>query len=350
MEEPLIRLVNVSKSFDKTQVLKNINLDVKKNEFVTLLGPSGCGKSTILRIIAGFERPTQGDLLFHGKSIADVPPYRRKINMVFQRYALFPSMDVAENIAFGLRLRNEAADAIERRVEELLRLVNLRGFNRREVKSLSGGQQQRVAIARALITAPELLLLDEPLGALDARLRKDMQAELKNLQRTTGVTFLYVTHDQGEAMTMSDRIAVIREGALMQVGGAEEIFNAPQNAFVAGFVGESNILRGEMRGEALVRFGGAEFACRAGGFQAGEIVDVMVRPEDVRLVDAARGMLTGTVRAAMFKGPHYELLIETPAQLWKVHNTQLIEVESMAGLDIAPQAIHVMKKEREETE
>ncbi|MCL2495004.1 MAG: ABC transporter ATP-binding protein [Oscillospiraceae bacterium] len=345
MEEPLIRLVNICKSFDKAQVLKNINLDVRKNEFVTLLGPSGCGKSTLLRIIAGFERPTGGELLFHGKSIVGVPPYRRRINMVFQRYALFPHMDVAENIAFGLRLRKEDAGTIERRVEEMLRLVNLRGFNRREVKSLSGGQQQRVAIARALVTAPELLLLDEPLGALDARLRKDMQAELKNLQRTTGVTFLYVTHDQGEAMTMSDRVAVIRGGALMQVGGAEEVFNAPLNAFVAGFVGESNILRGEWRGEGLVRFGGTEFPCRAGDFQIGEEVDVMVRPEDVRLVDAARGMLAGTVKAAMFKGPHYEMLIETSAQLWKAHSTQLIEVESMAGLEISPGAIHVMKRE-----
>ena len=345
MDEQFIRLVNISKTFDRTEVLKHVSLDVRKNEFVTLLGPSGCGKSTLLRIIGGFEYPTQGDLLFHGKSILDVPPYKRKINMVFQRYALFPNMNVADNIAFGLKLRKEAAGVIQEKVEAMLRLVNLQGFGKRGVKNLSGGQQQRVAIARALVTEPELLLLDEPLGALDFKLRKDMQVELKKIQQQTQITFLYVTHDQGEAMTMSDTIVVIDEGEILQAGTPEGIFNEPQNAFVANFVGESNILGGVMCGEGLVRFAQAEFQCPAKGFAQGERVDVVVRPEDIKLVAAQDGMLTGVVKTSMFKGSHYEMLIETPAHIWKAHSTLRSEQGKQLGLVIEPGAIHVMKRD-----
>jgi spermidine/putrescine transport system ATP-binding protein len=337
--------MSINKTFGRNEVLKKINLYIRRNEFLTLLGPSGCGKSTILRIIGGFEHPTEGDVLFQGKSILDVPPYKRKINTVFQRYALFPNMNVAENIAFGLKLKKEESGAISRKVEEMLRLVNLEGYGKRSVKSLSGGQQQRVAIARALVNKPDLLLLDEPLGALDFKLRQEMQLELKNMQQELGITFLYVTHDQEEAMTMSDTIVVMSEGEILQIGTPADIFNEPKNAFVANFIGESNILSGTMREDYLVRFADTDFKCIDKGFEAGEAVDVVVRPEDVKLVDAEDGMLTGTVKTVIFKGAHYEMLIDTPGHLWKSHSTVMSEHGKKIGMVIEPDLIHVMKRD-----
>ena len=347
MSEHLITLKNINKTFDRSnKVLKNINLYIRRNEFLTLLGPSGCGKSTLLRIIGGFERPTEGDLLFRGQGILDVPPYKRKINTVFQKYALFPNMNVAENIAFGLKLKKEKQESIDKKVEDMLRLVELHGYGKRSVRSLSGGQQQRVAIARALINKPELLLLDEPLGALDYKLRKEMQLELKNMQQQLGITFLYVTHDQEEAMTMSDTIVVMNEGEILQIGTPVDIFNEPKNAFVANFIGESNILSGIMHKDYLVGFADADFICIDKGFENGEAVDVVVRPEDVKIVEAERGMITGVVKEVIFKGAHYEMLIETPAHLWKAHSTVMSEKGKNVGMVIEPDLIHVMKMDR----
>ena len=346
MTESSISLVNISKTFGRSEVLRDININVRQNEFLTLLGPSGCGKTTILRIIAGFERPTKGDVLFNGKSILDVPPYKRKINMVFQKYALFPNMNVAENIAFGLKIKKEDLEAIRVKVEDMLRLVNLQGFGKRSAKSLSGGQQQRVAIARALVNQPEVLLLDEPLGALDLKLRKEMQLELKNMQQSLGITFLYVTHDQDEAMTMSDTIVVMDEGEIMQTDVPTTIYNEPKNAFVANFVGESNILNGIMREDYLVRFTGVDFKCVDAGFQKDEAVDVVIRPEDVRLVNAGQGMISGVVMEVLFKGAHYEMLIETPEHLWISHSTAMSEKGEEIGMVFEPDLIHVMKRDR----
>ena len=350
MSENSISLVNISKTFGHTEVLKNITLNIRQNEFLTLLGPSGCGKTTILRIIGGFERPTEGDLLFRGQSILNMPPYKRKINMVFQKYALFPNMNVAENIAFGLKIKKEDRASIDRKVEDMLRLVNLRGFGRRSAKSLSGGQQQRVAIARALVNKPEVLLLDEPLGALDLKLRKEMQLELKNMQQGLGITFLYVTHDQEEAMTMSDTIAVMNEGEILQTGAPADVYNEPKNAFVANFVGESNILGGVMLKDHLVHFSDADFICVDHGFDLNEPVNVVVRPEDVRLVDVENGMISGVVMEVMFKGAHYEMLVETPTHLWISHSTAMYEKGKKIGMVIEPDLIHVMKKERVHSE
>jgi spermidine/putrescine transport system ATP-binding protein len=346
MNENLIDLVKIYKTFGRSEVLKDINLYVRRNEFLTLLGPSGCGKSTILRIIGGFEHPDEGgDVKFLGKSMLDVPPHKRRINTVFQKYALFPNMDAAENIAFGLKLKKERPDVIAGKVEDMLRLVNLQGYGKRSVKSLSGGQQQRVAIARALVNEPELLLLDEPLGALDLKLRKEMQLELKKMQQKLGITFLYVTHDQEEAMTMSDTIAVMNEGEILQIGSPADIFNEPKNAFVAGFIGESNILHGIMPRDYSVEFAGAVFKCVDKGFESGEAVDVVVRPEDVMLVDAEAGMICGVVKEVIFKGAHYEMLIETPEHLWKAHSTVMSEKGKMTGMVIEPDLIHVMKRD-----
>jgi spermidine/putrescine transport system ATP-binding protein len=345
MAEHLVNLSNLNKSFDRSEVLKNINLYIRRNEFLTLLGPSGCGKSTILRIIGGFEYPTDGDVLFNGKSIVDVPPYKRKINTVFQRYALFPNMNVAENIGFGLKLKKEPKSGITAKVDEMLRLVNLQGYGERSVKSLSGGQQQRVAIARALVNKPELLLLDEPLGALDLKLRQEMQLELKNMQQELGITFLYVTHDQEEAMTMSDTIVVMNEGVILQVGTPADIFNEPKNAFVANFIGESNILSGVMPEDFRVQFADASFVCVDKGFDKDETVDVVVRPEDVNIVDAGCGMITGVVKTVIFKGAHYEMLIETPVHVWKAHSTVMSEKGKTVGMSVEPDLIHVMKKD-----
>ena len=345
MGEYLINLLNINKSFGQYEVLKKINLAIRRNEFLTLLGPSGCGKSTTLRIIGGFEHPTEGDLLFEGRSILKVPPYKRKVNTVFQKYALFPNMNVAENVAFGLKIKKESPDSISRKVDEMLSLVNLQGYGRRSIKSLSGGQQQRVAIARALVNKPEVLLLDEPLGALDLKLRKDMQIELKNMQQELGITFVYVTHDQEEALTMSDTIAVMNEGEILQIGTPVDIYNEPKNVFVANFIGESNIVSGIMREDFLVQFADAQFACVDKGFERNEAVDVVIRPEDVKLVDAGYGMITGIVNTVIFKGVHYEMLIDTPIHLWKAHSTVMSEKGKKIGMVIEPDLIHVMKRD-----
>ena len=310
MAECIIELKNVSKTYDGTEALKNINLKIYRNEFVTLLGPSGCGKTTTLRIIGGFEQPTSGDVTFDNTNINNLPPYKRRVNTVFQRYALFPHMNVYENIAFGLRIKKMDEDTIRSKVKNMLRLVNLSGFEERKIDSLSGGQQQRIAIARALVNEPEVLLLDEPLGALDLKLRQDMQIELKNMQKALGITFVYVTHDQEEALTMSDTIVVMSEGRIQQIGTPIDIYNEPKNAFVADFIGESNIIDGIMLRDRLVKFSNQVFNCVDSGFGENTPVDVVVRPEDVKIVDQSAGMLTGEVRSVTFKGVHYEMLVE----------------------------------------
>jgi len=342
--ERLIDLVNVDKVFGQSTVLSNVNLYIRRNEFLTLLGPSGCGKTTTLRIIGGFEYPTRGDLIFEGKSILKIPPYKRHVNTVFQKYALFPNMNVAENIAFGLKIKKVSGCIIAQKVEAMLKLVNLSGFGKRSVSSLSGGQQQRVAIARALVNEPQVLLLDEPLGALDLKLRKEMQLELKNMQRKLGITFIYVTHDQEEALTMSDTVAVMNAGEIQQIGTPEGIYNEPRNAFVANFIGESNILDGCMREDFYVEFAGRMFKCVDKGFRANEPVDVIVRPEDIRIVPASPQILCGVVRDAIFKGVHYEMMIEAAGYLWKVQSTVMSEIGLKVGMVIEPDLIHVMRK------
>jgi len=342
--EHLIDLVNVDKVFGQSTVLNNINLYIRRNEFLTLLGPSGCGKTTTLRIIGGFEYPTRGDLIFEGKSILRLPPYKRHVNTVFQKYALFPNMNVAENIAFGLKIRKVSGGVINQKVESMLKLVNLSGYGKRSVTSLSGGQQQRVAIARALVNEPRVLLLDEPLGALDLKLRKEMQIELKNMQRKLGITFIYVTHDQEEALTMSDTVAVMNAGQIQQIGTPEGIYNEPNNAFVANFIGESNILDGRMREDYSVEFADRLFKCVDKGFQANEPVDVIIRPEDIKIAPASQQTLCGTVRNATFKGVHYEMMIEAAGYLWKIHSTVMSEAGSKVGMIIEPDLIHVMRK------
>jgi len=342
--EIIIRLVNVSKSYDETPVLNNINLYVKRNEFLTLLGPSGCGKTTTLRIIGGFENPDSGDVLFEGKRINDLPPYKRKVNTVFQRYALFPHMNVAENVAFGLNIKKMNKKVIQEKVRNILSLVNLQGFENRSIDSLSGGQQQRVAIARALVNEPEVLLLDEPLGALDLKLRKEMQLELKNIHKRTGITFIYVTHDQEEALTMSDTIVVMREGSIQQIGTPIDIYNEPKNAFVADFIGESNIVDGIMVKDYVVDFAGHRFDCIDKGFGNNVKVDVVVRPEDIKLVPEGNGMLKGEVKSVIFKGVHYEMLVESSNIQWKVHSTKMEPAGSKVGLLILPDDIHIMEK------
>lgn len=341
----LIELLNVCKSFDDNEVLKNINLYIDKNEFVTLLGPSGCGKSTILRIIAGFEEPDGGDVLFDGRSILSIPPYERTVNTVFQKYALFPHLNVADNIAFGLKLKKLPSTEITKKVGRVLKLVNLSGFEKRAVTSLSGGQQQRVAIARALVNEPAVLLLDEPLAALDLKLRQGMQLELKNMQRELGITFIYVTHDQEEALTMSDTVVVMREGTIQQIGTPTDIYNEPKNAFVADFIGKSNIVPGIMKSDCLVNIDGVDFECVDKNFGENEPVDVVVRPEDIYLVEPGKGKIAGTVESAIFKGVHYEMFVCTDdGQKWIVHDTNLFDVGSKVGIIVKPFDIHVMKK------
>ena len=342
-KERLIDLRNVSKEFDGVQVLKNINLYIRKKEFVTLLGPSGCGKTTTLRIIGGFETPTTGQVLFDGQDIAYLPPYKRRVNTVFQKYALFPHLNVHDNIAFGLKLRKLPKAEIDRKVDAMLDLVNLRGYGKRHVDALSGGQQQRVAIARSLVNEPEVLLLDEPLGALDLKLRKEMQLELKNMQQRLGITFLYVTHDQEEALTMSDTIVVMRDGRILQIGDPKTIYDEPANAFVADFIGESNILRGTMIHDELVEFAGCAFPCVDFGFGENAKVDVVIRPEDIMLVGEDVGQLVGTIRSVLFKGVHYEMMIDTGNVTFKVHSTTMQPQGSRVGLSIVPFNIHIMK-------
>ena len=341
----LIELKGVSKSFDDTAALKNINLYIRKREFVTLLGPSGCGKTTMLRIIGGFQYADEGEVLFEGKNIAGVPPYKRRINTVFQKYALFTHLNVYDNIAFGLKLKKLPKDEIDRRVKRMLSLVKMTGYEKRSVDQLSGGQQQRIAIARALVNEPEVLLLDEPLGALDLKLRKEMQIELKTMQQQLGITFIYVTHDQEEALTMSDTVVVMNGGKIQQIGEPKRIYDEPKNAFVADFIGESNILSGVMLEDCLVEMLGVQFQCVDEGFGKNEPVDVVVRPEDIMIVGEDVGMLTGTVESVLFKGVHYEMMVNTGTMRWKVHSTTMQPVGSRVGMSIVPFNIHIMHKE-----
>lgn len=348
MSNELIRLTNLTMTFeDGETILDNINLYINNKEFLTLLGPSGCGKTTMLRIIGGFLSPTSGDVLFNGQRINDVPAYQRKINTVFQRYALFPHLDVYDNIAFGLRIAKLPEKEIDDRVTEMLEIVSLKGFENRKVTSLSGGQQQRVAIARALVNRPQVLLLDEPLGALDLRLRKDMQNELKNIQQRMGITFIYVTHDQEEALTMSDRVVVMRDGNILQIGTPQDIYNEPCNAFVADFIGESNIIDGIMHKDYLVEFANDYFDCVDKGFSLKERVQVVVRPEDFKIVPADKGKISGIVESIIFKGVHYEIMVDAMGYKWKIHTTQYVEPGTLIGMDVAPMDIHIMKRTEE---
>lgn len=343
-KDVIIRLENVSKAFDGETVLDGIDLTIHDKEFVTLLGPSGCGKTTTLRIIGGFETPDSGNVLFDGVSVVNVPPYKRPVNTVFQRYALFPHLNVYENIAFGLRIKKAKEAEISEKVKQMLKLVNLSGFEKRHVSTLSGGQQQRVAIARALINQPEVLLLDEPLGALDLKLRKDMQTELKNIQQKTGITFIHVTHDQEEALSMSDTVVVMANGRVQQVGSPTDIYNEPVNAFVADFIGESNILDGIMLEDYKAKFSGNIFNCLDSGFEKGEKVDIVVRPEDVDVVPSDKGMLSGKVSSVTFKGVHYEIIVDIDNFKWMIQSTDYVAPDSIIGINIDPDAIHVMKK------
>ncbi|MBS5937074.1 ABC transporter ATP-binding protein [Clostridium sartagoforme] len=344
MEQNIIEIKGISKTFEDNCVLDDLSLKIRKNEFLTLLGPSGCGKTTTLKIIAGFEEADNGEVLFNGKDISTLPPYKRPVNTVFQKYALFPHMNVYENIAFGLKIKKTPKDEIDSKVKEMLKLVSLSGFEKRKIESLSGGQQQRVAIARALINEPEVLLLDEPLGALDLKLRKEMQLELKRIQQRLGITFIFVTHDQEEALTMSDTIIVMNKGKIQQMGSPEDIYNEPSNAFVADFIGESNILDGVMLEDYKVKFCNTIFDCVDKGFNKDELIDVVVRPEDIKIVDSNDGMLKGIVKSIIFKGVHYEMEVEEENKTWIIHNTKFAEVNSEVGLDIYPEDIHIMRK------
>ena len=344
-KKKLIQFKNIVKSFEDGQVvLKGVSLDIYENEFVTLLGPSGCGKTTLLRILGGFLQPSEGKVLFDGEDIVSVPPYKREINTVFQKYALFPHMDVYDNIAFGLTLKKEPKDVIEQKVMRMLRLVSLEDYAHRNVTELSGGQQQRIAIARALVNEPSVLLLDEPLGALDLKLRKEMQLELKRLQREMNITFVYVTHDQEEALTMSDTVVVMSGGKIQQIGSPQDIYNEPKNAFVARFIGDSNIVDGVMLKDFLVNFGGHDFTCVDRGFKVNEPVQVVIRPEDVQIVPPSVGMLTGLVREVIFKGVHFEMHVDVEGYEWIIHSTQASQPGELIGMNIGPDEIHIMKR------
>ena len=340
----LVRLQNISVKFDDDLILDNLSLDINEKEFVTLLGPSGCGKTTTLRILGGFVTPDSGDVLFEGKKINDVPPYERQINTIFQKYALFPHLNVFENIAFGLRVQKKPEQEIKKTVNEMLELVNLKGFGKRNINSLSGGQQQRVSIARALAVKPRVLLLDEPLGALDLKLRKDMQVELKNIQQRLGITFVYVTHDQEEALSMSDTVVVMDNGRIQQIGTPLDIYNEPENAFVADFIGESNIIDGIMLDDLKVSIAGKVFECLDTGFSKNEPVDVVIRPEDVDVVSIEKGMISGEVTSVTFKGVHFEIIVDINGFKWMIQTTDFVPVGSKIGLYIEPDAIHIMKK------
>ena len=333
---------------DGERILKSISLDIKDKEFVTFLGPSGCGKTTTLRIIGGFLEPTSGDVFFEGKRINGLPPHKRNVNTVFQRYALFPHLNVYENIAFGLRVKKTSEKEIVKRVGEMLELVNLKGFEKRSVNRLSGGQQQRVAIARALVNHPKVLLLDEPLGALDLKLRKEMQTELRKIQQALELTFVYVTHDQEEALTMSDTVVVMNNGLIQQIGSPTDIYNEPVNAFVADFIGESNIVNGCMPEDCVVEFMGRKFQCVDKGFNPNETVDVVIRPEDVKVIPADKAKLTGIVESVVFKGVHYEMTVDGVDHKWIIHSTKAEPAGSMIGMDFDPFDIHIMKKTEEE--
>lgn len=349
MSKQIIRLENVSMDFGSTEVLKNLSLEIERHKFITLLGPSGCGKTTTLRIIGGFEKPTKGRVFYEGKDITSLPPHKRKLNTVFQKYALFPHMDVYENVAFGLRLKKMSNQLIEEKVTSMLKLVGLAGYEKRDINALSGGQQQRVAIARALVNEPEVLLLDEPLGALDLKLRKEMQIELKKIQQKLGITFIYVTHDQEEALTMSDTIVVMRGGVIQQQGTPQDIYNEPENAFVADFIGESNIIDGIMKKDELVNFLGTDFVCVDKGFAPNEPVDVVIRPEDINILscDDEKSAVCGKVESCIFKGVHYEMVVDTSDYKFLVQSTKASQVGESVGLSVKPFDIHIMHKEGE---
>ncbi len=340
----IISLKDIVVDYDGEPVLTGLSLDIHDKEFVTFLGPSGCGKTTTLRVIAGFEQPKSGNVFFNGKDITALPPYKRQMNTVFQKYALFPHLNVFENVAFGLRLKKLPEKEIKSRVLEMLEVVGLKGYERRNISRMSGGQQQRVAIARGLANHPKVLLLDEPLGALDLKLRKEMQLELKRLQQAMDITFIYVTHDQEEALTMSDTVVVMNQGDIQQIGSPEDIYNEPQNAFVADFIGESNIIDGVMLKDFQVGFAGNEFTCVDSGFEKNESVQVVVRPEDIQVVPAIRGQLTGIVKDVIFKGVHFEMHVEQAGYEWIIHSTQASQPGELIGMNIGPDEIHIMHR------
>ena len=343
----LISLRGIRVDFDDEPVLKGIDLDIMDKEFITFLGPSGCGKTTTLRIIGGFIQPKEGDVFFGGVRINDLPPYKREVNTVFQRYALFPHLNVYENVEFGLKIAKVPEKERRQSVKEMLKLVGLSGYDRRHINQLSGGQQPRVAIARALVNRPKVLLLDEPLGALDLKLRKEMQIELKRIQQALEITFIYVTHDQEEALTMSDRVVVMRDGNILQIGTPQDIYNEPCNAFVADFIGESNIIDGIMHKDFLVEFANDYFDCVDKGFEPKERVQVVVRPEDFKIVPADKGKISGIVESIIFKGVHYEIMVDAMGYKWKIHTTQYVEPGTLIGMDVAPMDIHIMKRTEE---
>lgn len=341
----IIQLNNISKTYEDTTVLNDFSLSIKKNEFLTLLGPSGCGKTTTLKILAGFEHADKGEVLFENKNINNMPPYERPLNTVFQKYALFPHMNVFENAAFGLKIKKLKKDVIEQKVKEMLKLVSLSGYENRSINSLSGGQQQRIAIARALVNEPNVLLLDEPLGALDFQLRKDMQIELKRIQQKLGITFIFVTHDQEEALSMSDTIVVMNKGKIQQMGSPEDIYNEPANKFVAKFIGESNIISGTMLEDYKVKFYDFIFTCVDKGFKANEKVDIVIRPEDIEMIPKEKANITGIVTSVVFKGVHYEILVKSHNTTWKIHSTKNANIGDEIGLTFTPESIHIMKSE-----
>lgn len=341
-DNALIELKGLTKNFDDQQVLKGIDLTIHRNEFLTLLGPSGCGKTTTLRIIAGFEEPSSGEVLFDGIDISHVPSYKREVNTVFQKYALFPFLNVYDNVAFGLKIKKMDKTILEQKVKNILKLVGLSGFAERDVTSLSGGQQQRVAIARALVNEPKVLLLDEPLGALDAKLRKEMQAELKKIQKEVGITFVFVTHDQEEALSMSDTVVVMNEGIIQQVGTPEDIYNEPENRFVASFIGDSNIIEAVMKKDLLVSFDEHDFECVDKGFKENEDVEVVIRPEDIDIVKPEDAKINGVVKSIIFKGVHHEIVVETEFRDYLIHTTDYFETGINVGLKFGPDDIHVM--------
>ena len=340
----MIKIENLHKSFGKLEVLKGIDLNIYENEFLTLLGPSGCGKTTLLRIIGGFEEPSNGQLIFDGKDISKVPPYKREVNTVFQKYALFHFLNVADNIAFGLKISKKSKAYIQDKIKYALKLVNLDGYENRSIDSLSGGQQQRIAIARAIVNEPKVLLLDEPLGALDLKLRKEMQLELKRLQREMNITFIYVTHDQEEALTMSDTVVVMNGGKVQQIGTPEDIYNEPKNAFVADFIGDSNIVDGVMHKDFLVSFSGVDFPCVDRGFAREQSVQVVVRPEDIEVVSPVEGQLVGVVNDVIFKGVHFEMHVECEGREWLIHSTRACTPGETIGMKIGPNEIHIMAR------
>ena len=340
----IVSLRDIVVDFDGQRILNGLNLDIHDKEFVTLLGASGCGKTTTLRLIAGFLEPNAGTILLHGKDITGIPPYRRPVNTVFQKYALFPHLNVFENVAFGLRLKKMDEDTIRTKVRDMLEVVGLKGFERRSISQMSGGQQQRVAIARSLVNEPEILLLDEPLGALDLKLRKEMQLELKRLQREMNITFVYVTHDQEEALTMSDTVVVMNGGVIQQVGTPEEIYNEPKNAFVADFIGDSNIIDGVMHRDFLVSFAGAQFPCVDRGFKPEQSVQGVIRPGDIEVVAPMEGQLTGVVNEVIFKGVHFEMHVDCDGREWLIHSTRACTPGERIGMCIGPNEIHIMAR------